>query len=323
MNRPAALTAIGLVLLAACGDDGEPSAQSTTTAAAPANSLGAQVASYDLAAGPPQRFLVGLLDGEGGVVVGGTVRLDFTFLGEDEATEPADAAPSVSGVEAAFLPVAATRAVDADAPRLGESGESGVYEAQGVVFDRPGFWSVQVGLDLDGVAQQLGAAFRVLPEHRIPTAGTPAPRTVNLLPGDPEAPPDAVDSRAEDDGTVPDPELHRLTVADAIATGKPTLLVVSTPVYCVSRFCGPITDSVQVISQRIGDAANFVHIEVWRNYEELALNRGAAEWVYPSEDVDPMEPWVFLVDGAGTVVQRWDNVSNEAQLETALTGLLG
>jgi hypothetical protein len=34
-------------------------------------------------------------------------------------------------------------------------------------------------------------------------------------------------------------------VADAIAAGRPVMVVGSTPVFCVSRFCGPITDAVQ------------------------------------------------------------------------------
>ena len=166
------------------------------------------------------------------------------------------------------------------------------------------------------------AAFQVEPEHRIVTAGDPAPRTVNLLPGDPDAPVKAIDSRAEEDGSVPDPELHELTVADAIATGRPTMVVVSTPVFCVSRFCGPITDSVQALAAQYGEQASFVHIEVWRDFEGNVLNRGAGEWIYPDQEADPSEPWVFLIDGEGTVVQRWDNVANADDLEQALQGAL-
>ena len=132
-----------------------------------------------------------------------------------------------------------------------------------------------------------------------------------------DAPVDAVDSRADDDGTVPDPGLHQRTIEQAIDTGRPTILVVSTPVYCSSRFCGPITETVQAIAQRVGAGANFVHIEVWRNYEDSVLNAGAAEWIYPSEDVEPSEPWMFLIDGSGTVVERSDNVANDAELERA------
>src|SRR3546814_17885210 len=93
--------------------------------------------------------------------------------------------------------------------------------------------------------------------------------------------------RSEEDGSVPDPELHQLTVADAVATGRPTMVVVSTPVFCVSRFCGPITDSVQELAATHGDRANFVQIEAWRDFEENKMNRGAADWIYPEEAANP------------------------------------
>ncbi len=66
-----------------------------------------------------------------------------------------------------------------------------------------------------------------------------------------------------------------MTVAASIASGKPTLLVVSTPTYCVSRFCGPITDMVQGLSKDYADRANFVHIEVWRNFESQGDQQGS------------------------------------------------
>src|SRR3546814_15694577 len=88
------------------------------------------------------------------------------------------------------------------------------------------------------------------------------------------------------------------------------MVVVSTPVFCVSRFCGPITDSVQELAATYGDRANFVHIEVWRDFEQNKLNRGAAEWHYPDEEANPSEPWVFLIDGEGTIAKRWDNGAN-------------
>src|SRR3546814_4517134 len=90
-----------------------------------------------------------------------------------------------------------------------------------------------------------------------------------------------------EDGSGPDPELHQLTVADAVATGRLTMVVVSTPVFCVSRFCGPITDSVQELAAPYGDRANFVHIEVWRDFERNKLNRGAAERIYPAVEANP------------------------------------
>lgn len=284
--------------------------------------LSAVIASYDLAAGVPNRIMVGILGGDGGTVVGGTVNLTFEFLGPGQASSATS--NSVMPVVAQYVPVATFSAPAVDAPRLSQPGDGpGVYEVRGVMFDRPGNWQATVSGVADGRDFTLTAAFPVLPEHAIVAAGQPAPRTANLLPGDATAPAKAIDSRAGADGSVPDPELHRLTIPDALANGKPTLVVIATPVYCVSRFCGPVTDSVQKLAQRYGDAANFIHIEVWRDYEAQTVNKGAADWIYPDPSVDAKEPWTFLVGRDGVVLERWDNVASDAQLDDALVKAIG
>jgi hypothetical protein len=328
VNRTRAAALAILALVAACGgDEAATDTTTTSTTTGDANPYGAQVASYDLSTDGPQRFLVGLLGEDGGLIVGGEVTLEFRFFGADptETANTADGELRLEDVPAVFTAVGAGIAPAADdGPRLraGEEGV-GVYEAEGVTFDDAGFWAVTVRAVIDHEDVSLAAAFEVAEDNEIVNAGDPAPRTVNHLPGAVDTPVQAIDSRAEDDGSVPDPELHTLTVADAIATGRPTVVVVSTPVFCVSRFCGPITDSIQAIAGRVGETANFVHLEVWRDFEANTLNAGAAEWIYPREGVEPFEPWVFLVDGAGTVVQRWDNVANEAAVEAALRELTG
>lgn len=315
--------AVSLVL-AACGGGDDTSSTTTTV---PSGAYGAQVASYDLSADGPQRFLVGLLGPDKGLIVGGAVTLDFRYFGADasETNSSSDGELLLSDVHAAFVPVADGIAPpDGDGPRIRTGNDGvGVYEARDVQFEKAGFWSVTVKATIADEPAETTAAFQVADQHRIVAAGDPAPRTENLLPGNPDAPPKAVDSRAEDNGDVPDPELHRLTVAAAIASGNPTIVVVSTPVFCVSRFCGPITDAVQRLAARYEGQANFVHIEVWRDFEANTLNKGAAEWIYPDTEVDPAEPWVFLVDGSGTVVERWDNVANSDSIDAALQALLG
>jgi hypothetical protein len=354
MNRRTLLAALAgtATLLGACGlDDTADNAEETTTTE-DASAYGVQVASYDLAADVPQRFTVGVLANDGGLVVGGTVLLSFDYQGRsapagesstENGSEPHvdnvattfpptdvgstgdtadDARKRISNVVATFTPVADGNNVTAG-PKLRQGDEGvGVYEATGINFEKPGFWEVTVDGTIDGETFSIPASFEVAPTAAIPAAGDPAPRTVNLLPGDPEAPVKAVDSRAEPDGSVPDPELHLRTVADAINSGKPTLVVISTPVFCVSRFCGPITDTVSTMAAEYGDRANFIHIEVWRDFENTTLNRGAAEWIYPDPSTDAREPWVFLVDRQGTVSQRWDNVANGRAMRDAVDQLL-
>ena len=315
MNRPPILAvAIVLAAVGCSSDEAEPTSDAPTV-----GRIAAEVASYDLAADGPQRFVVGVLLNEGGIVVGGTADLTFTYQGPSEgADRPAEAVEPPDAVTAEFLDVAGAPPTVADEPRPSQNGENGVYQAEGVRFPAPGFWQVEVTADLDGDPATAQAAFEVQPEGQIVDTGDRAPRTRNLLPGDPDAPVDAIDSRAEPDGRVPDPELHRLTVADAMASGLPTMVVISTPVYCVSQFCGPITDTVQALADEYRGRANFIHIEVWRDFDENTINRGAAEWIYPNTTVQAAEPWVFLIDQDGRIAARWDNVTNQALLSDAL-----
>ena len=318
MKRLVVILLLASLAFAACsGDDGKAASDTTedTTGA-----YGVQVASYDLAADAPQRFTVGVLGNDGGMVVGGSVQLSFRFLTRERTPSPMARTRPRPRPDSPRLATASRRRA---APNREKGNEGvGVYEANGVDFGKAGIWEVTVTGTVDGKPFAVPGSFEVAETTHVPNAGDTAPTTVNLLPGDPEAPAKAVDSRAEDNGTVPDPELHSVTVADAIGTGKPTLVVISTPVFCVSRFCGPITDTVSKIAGEYKDRANFVHIEVWRDFENAVLNKAAAEWIYPDPSTDGREPWVFLIDGHGTITQRWDNVANGASMRASLDRLL-
>ena len=37
----------------------------------------------------------------------------------------------------------------------------------------------------------------------------------------------------------PDPDLYQITVEDAVAIGKPTVVVFASPAFCTSPTCGP------------------------------------------------------------------------------------
>lgn len=310
-QRLGCVLAVALVTAASGCSDG------SSDSAGEQLSLSAETASFDLAAGVDQRYLLGLFADDGGAIVDGTVALEFTYLDGDTPDEPA-----LRGVSAEFLPVSGSdgRPVT-DAPHVAEPGEgTGAYQADTVRFDRPGNWQVRATVQIGGTTLTVDDAFEVQAEQLVPAAGDQAPRSVNRTVEDNAAERTSIDSRA-DNGILPDPELHHQTVADAVASGRPTMIVVSTPTYCVSRFCGPITDTVQQLVVEYSEV-NFVHLEVWEDYETQTLNAAAAEWIAPSATgSDGAEPWVFLVAGDGTVAERWDNVTNSTQLSAALDQL--
>lgn len=306
-----------IMVFTSCSEAGRDAAPRTSPSAS--RELVAQVASYDMAVGE-QRFLVGLLTHDQNLVGHGTVQLRFGHLGE-QGEGRTTLGPAV---QAKFLPI--PEEVTGPPPPVKERPEiirgsevRGVYSAN-ASFDRPGFWGVQVTATPRGRGTQTAeATFQVWDRHRVPWIGEEAPRTENLTVASTDAPPAAIDSRASGSGEVPDAGLHQITVAQALAQKKPVLLVISTPVYCVSRFCGPITDMVSSLSQQYSDRAAFVHIEVWRDFEKKEINRAAAEWILRENDAQ--EPWVFLIGADGKIAGRWDNVATRQEIEPVLQQL--
>jgi hypothetical protein len=90
-------------------------------------------------------------------------------------------------------------------------------------------------------------------------------------------------------------------------------------VYCVSKFCGPVTDMVQELAAEYGDRAEFIHIEVWRDFQGQVVNQAAADWILREDTLQ--EPWVFLVGADGRVAARWDNVATRQEIEPHLQDL--
>ncbi len=311
------IAALGLLAISCRPGQTERAASTPTTN----QELVAQVASYDLAVGK-QRFMVGLLTPDQQLVGGGSVSMKFAYLGTRDA--PQTSGEVVSESDAHFLPIPREGGTPPATPRgqpaiIRAAEGSGVYATE-ASFDRAGFWGVVVEADLAGAGLRTGkATFEVFPGHRFPWVGEEAPRSENLTVGSPDAPAPAIDSRAQGGAPVPDPELHATTVGASLAAGKPVLVVVSTPVYCVSRFCGPVTDTVSELAKTYGNRASFVHIEVWRDFQAKEVNRAAAEWVLRGDDL--FEPWVFLVGADGKIIGRWDNVATRQEIEPALQAL--
>jgi hypothetical protein len=123
---------------------------------------------------------------------------------------------------------------------------------------------------------------------------------------------DVADLKLIDSSDPPDPRLHRTRIADSIAQGKPQLIVFATPKYCTSRVCGPVVDVVRTLISTYGDRVAFVHDEIWEAGTPQKFSPTVLDWSLRSE------PWVFVVDGAGTVRARFEGVTTRSELEAAL-----
>ena len=320
-TRCLAVVALAALLLAACAGDqggGGEGQEQGSQQGGQQDAFVVEVASYDLAAGRPTRFIAGLVAGEGRLVAYGTVQMRFAFLGTQQPKQVAEAAPSISAT-ASFLPIPGSPPADSrQGPvEVAPSEGRGVY-ATTVTFDRPGYWGLQVIAELQGKGQRSATTvFQVRDSHQVPAVGDRALRTRNHTLSSKDVPKAAIDSRAQvDEGKIPDPQLHQLTIADAIAKRKPTVVVFSTPVYCVSQFCGPVTEVVAGLAEEYGDRASFIHVEIWRDYEKREINKAAADWLLRGGNLN--EPWVFVIGADGRITARFDNVATEDEVRKAL-----
>lgn len=316
MRRPrsAFLTALTLAL-AACGGGGEGA--EPLPSAPPPGAMQAFVASVDHYVAAPQRVLVGLGIGEGEIVNHGTVRFAFSYTGPADAPIAPEPGPVVT---AGYLPTPGMPSEDGPPRATPPSEARGVYEARDVVFDRAGVWIVEVTADLPDGAQTASGTIIVNEEPVLPAPGQAALANDTLVMGDPQVPAAGIDSRAASGGDVPDPELHAISIADAVSSGLPTLVLFATPAFCMSQFCGPEVEVMESLHVIYGDRVNLIHVEVWLDFSNQVINKGAADWLYRNNDLT--EPWLYLIDADGMIVDRWGALFDTAEVTAALDALL-
>jgi hypothetical protein len=181
----------------------------------------------------------------------------------------------------------------------------GIYVAR-VTFPRAGTWGLEILAQSGGGAvEPARLSVSVIADSLTPMAGRPAPRSRNRIASD------VSELKQIDSSDPPDPRLHQTRIADAIAQGKPQVIVFATPRYCTSRVCGPVVDVVRTLIPTYGERVVFIHEEIW----ETGLQKFSPtveEWNLHSE------PWIFVVDGAGIVRARFEGVTTRRELEAAL-----
>lgn len=320
----AALTALA-VLLAACTGSGSGRtagegtvapgrAAATAAASEPASPFSAVVVASELVVGR-NRFALGVLDRASNTpIADATVHYRFFLLQGNQALPrfEADAAFRAPARDAGLAPSVQHRHPDGTL-HLHANAEAniGVYTAS-VTFDTPGSWGVQALVQApDGRQGTVAVAFQVTAQPTAPAPGQPAPRSRQPTVRD-VSDISQIDSSAE-----PDPRLHDLTIADAIASGKPTVVLFATPGYCSSQFCGPSVEILKKLRAKYEGRANFIHVEVYKDFSKLTPSDTFTEWHLRSE------PWFFIIDGHGIITDRFDGPTTLAELDAALAKLVG
>ncbi len=188
----------------------------------------------------------------------------------------------------------------------GDSDVRGLYLTR-VSFPRPGHWGIAIQAREDhGSVATARFTVTVLDASETPAPGSPAPRSRNLIASD------VKNLREIDTSSPPDPRLHRVRIADAIAQRKPQLIVFATPQFCTSRMCGPVVDIVRSLFPTYSKRMAFIHQEIWQDFAEKKMFPTVEEWRLDTE------PWVFVVDEQGIIRAKFEGLVTVKELEAAI-----
>jgi len=179
----------------------------------------------------------------------------------------------------------------------------------------PGPWRIDVSYPLPGTTAVGSADIAALDPGATPPIGGPAP-TVHT----PTLTDVAGVAKAVTTDPAPDLRLSSTSTSDALAAGRPFVLVVDSTKFRVSPACGRAIVMARFLLDRWPDVA-FIHLEPYRysivtdtpvldgSLEDPTLTDVAAAWGVGSQPwgVRSM-PWTFVVDGRGIVRAAYQGV---------------
>lgn len=305
----ATLIALAAVLGAACGG-GDDSGDHVVLSPIKSQYLPIVVAD-DIGVGP-SRFSLGLIDQANGdaQVLGAQLHMKFFQIEGTTGTLKFEADPTAVKIQKSYTHTHADGTVESH-----PAGEIGVYVAN-VAFDAAGTWGVEVTGTVDGKQMEaVRPTFSVLAKSQSPSIGDPAPRSVQPLLKD------VTDIRQIDTSEIPIPEMHEMTIADAVTSGRPAMIVISTPAFCTSQICGPTKQIADALYPTYKDRVNFVHVEPY----DVATARTGDLVIQPfleSEWHLTSEPWVFIVDKDGNIAAKFDGPMSQDEIEAAIKAVL-
>ena len=195
--------------------------------------------------------------------------------------------------------------------------ERGLYSTH-LTFDRAGEWAIQATvLGEDATPKRARLYFEVPEASMAPAVGDAAIRSVNRTERD-------VESLSElTTGFSKDPDLYQVTIADAVESGKPTVIVIASPAFCTNAVCGPQVEVLRDLKNEFPGSANFIHVDLYDNPDEIQGDLGRAvispvvrEWNLPSTE------WSFVVDSEGRIASRFEGFCTLEELREALEAVL-
>lgn len=257
----------------------------------------------------------------------GEARLAFGLFDRDrellnEVTEPLVRLYTLDGEEGTFVaeyPLSPSRLEGAGTPHEHADGEQHLHEgpvttvfAATAALSQAEWWGAELSFGVNGERLE-GLRLRFFVQER-----TPEPAVGDLVPPSRQLTvADVEDIALVDSAATPNAALHDTTVADALASGRPSVVAFATPLFCQTRFCGPVVEQVVTpVWERYGDRVNVIAIEPYdipqARAGQLVAVEAMQEWGLQTE------PWVFVVDGSGRVVAKFEGIMGVDEVSAAV-----
>jgi hypothetical protein len=252
----------------------------------PPGQINPVVAVSDLGVGTNQRFLMAFIDPDNRPITDATVEYAFFKVTGPGTAQLRSRAPAIYR-ESPTLP------------------GRGVYVTR-ADFDEAGDWGVAARLQRPGAEPlEIRTSFTVSPKtssvpigSRAPASETPVARTQQEV--------ERICSARPGDN------FHQLSIADALRQQRPLAVLFATPGFCTSMTCGPSLDVLTALNQQVGEAANFIHVEIYKDARPSETVPSVSEWGLKSE------PWLFIVGADGTVLDKFEGVITVDEVQPSL-----
>lgn len=174
-----------------------------------------------------------------------------------------------------------------------------------------GLWGLQAAITKgDGTVTTGQLVIEVKDRTPVPAIGSQPPRSQNrTLTTQP-------DLRQLTSAAQPNPAFYQLTVAEAMQSGRPSVVVFATPGFCQTALCAPVLKSAETIYPAFKAQVNFIHVEIYKQFNPaLVVDDTVTEWQLTSE------PWTFILDQKGTVFARFGGPVSPRELTATLKEL--
>ena len=190
------------------------------------------------------------------------------------------------------------------------------FHVTAIDFTTVGRWNLILHIPAEGGFDDVGIAIDIPLDTLAPSVGDEAPASASRTLTD-------VANIADlSTGETPDPGLYLISLADAVDDDKPFVVVFASPGFCTNAFCGPQAEVLSEVRALFGDDANYIHVDLYENPEQVRLGEDPIETPILEEWGLHTDEWTFIVNADGVVVARFEAFAPLAEVEAALAAVL-